>query len=214
MPILMTQASLVPCETQRIGPRTQRCSVLRTKRSVSADPPLESGLSTRNPTLQQERAWLAGRKVVRRSRRGRRSYPGCSMVPCNGYRRSAPRRSQRSRPRARRPRAELRCSRSRRGPLRRDETPPRPGHPGHPSSIALRRTFPSPDAQEGTLYPDRNPPGTKGRRGGWGERRPLVTHCTPSGDDPLPRRVALGSAATVVTLLPGAALSSVEWERQ
>src|SRR5215218_822774 len=32
MPILMTQASLVPCETQRIGPRTQRCSVLRTKR--------------------------------------------------------------------------------------------------------------------------------------------------------------------------------------
>src|SRR5687767_15059161 len=27
----MTQASLVPCETQRIGPRTQRCSVPRTK---------------------------------------------------------------------------------------------------------------------------------------------------------------------------------------
>jgi hypothetical protein len=42
----------------------------------------------------------------------------------------------------------------------------------------------------------------------------LVTHCTGSGDDPLPRRVALGSAATVVTLLPGVALSSVEWERQ
>ena len=35
-------------------------------------------------------------------------------------------------------------------PLRRDGTPPRPGHPGHPSSIALRRTFPSPDAQEGS----------------------------------------------------------------
>src|SRR5829696_3400412 len=29
---------------------------------------------------------------------------------------------------------------------------------------------------------------TEGRRVGWGERRPLVTDCTGSGDDPLPRR--------------------------
>src|SRR5215204_1979448 len=56
----MTQASLVPCETQRIGPRTHRCSVPRTKGRVRADPPLESGLSTRNATLRQDRPWRPG----------------------------------------------------------------------------------------------------------------------------------------------------------
>jgi hypothetical protein len=187
MPILMTQASLVPCETQRIGPRTQRCSVLRTKRRVSADPPLESGLSTRNPTLQQARPTIIPRVLhgIRATDTGDLLLEGVNDP-----------------------------DRERGGQERNFDVLDR----GENRSVETERLhaqcIPSPDAQEGTPYPDRNPPGTKGRRGGWGERRPLVTHCTGSGDDPLPRRVALGSAATVVTLLPGVALSSVECESQ
>jgi hypothetical protein len=164
----MTQASLVPCETQRIGPRTQRCSVLRTKRRVSADPPLESGLSTRNPTLQQDRAWLAGRKVLRR-----RSYPGCSIVPCNGY--GDLLLEGVNDPDRERGGQERNFDGLDRGEDRSVETE-RLHAQGIPATLRV-----SPSGGHSRPLTLR-----KGRRGGWGERRPLVTHCTGSGDHPLP----------------------------
>src|SRR5918993_569073 len=58
----MTHASLVPCETQRIGPRTQRCSVPRTKGRVRAAPLDQASLLVTQRFRRIDPGGLAGRE--------------------------------------------------------------------------------------------------------------------------------------------------------